>query len=555
MTVYTPFNTDFVKNRKSELSAERPVAHLTEARIVVPIQAVPNQFAIYSVEESSVRVTSHPTQVLWTAFGRTSLVALLTVLSWGTLPSSVQADLTSQQSSLVMALQAESFVIGQPRPKTKPAPAAPKVEEPAEMLELKRDKEALPEGYQVPPVALPEISIVKELPIPKKEDKAAWKTHTAKYAEYSKVLVKGAFSNQKQEMDALRYGITYNLNRMTQRSLLFPSDEDRTAVIESEAVQPKPPESLVTIRDKILADLRTTNNSAGNFQIRDAFIDILLEEAPKLLDNHLYVRYEIGYLLSALINREEDKSRGLPEEPCFRATKPLLSLVNDEKMNFECKIYPIKGLTRICSHKNCKAEDRFVIIEALVKQLEAAKTIYFWYGLTIARCMGELPDPLSRGKEPVVAEVLLKVLKDPAYPDRVRVEAAHALGQIPLETFKRNDEIPVEVLRLAYDLVQAYEKDPQKPHWRGNFMWLYLTFRAEGKKEEADKKKGLINQSVRTGTSSVVNEAYQHFLPLVHNVIGVKGSTPIPEQLRKIKTWLDSKGKNGVATPVAADRR
>ncbi|MDB5386450.1 MAG: hypothetical protein JWM11_2096, partial [Planctomycetaceae bacterium] len=38
------------------------------------------------------------------------------------------------------------------------------------------------------------------------------------------------------------------------------------------------------------------------------------------------------------------------------------------------------------------------------------------------------------------------------------------------------------------------------------------------------------------------------------NVIGVKGVTPLPDQLRKIKTWLDSKAnnKNGAANPVAA---
>lgn len=529
------------------------MASLIEAHHWALIQSGDDPFANCSVEESSVRVTSQPIQVLRPTFGRSNLAALLLVAWVGLSPNPVAASPFLPQIQGISILQIETWMFGQPPRPGKPKPNAPKKEGPIEFPELKRDKEALPEGFRISPVAIPEIAIIKELPVPNKNDKNEMKTHNKKLGEYSRILYKGLFGDEKAERELLRYGITFRLNEMTQKSVLYPSDEERAKIVDPELVgKPKAPDSLTTLRDKLLTDLRNTNNSARNFQIRDAFLDILVEEAAKLLDNNIYVRYQVGYILSVINNRDEEK--GFPEEPCFRATKVLLSIVNDDKQQFGNKINPVRGLARICRHKNCKTEDRFLIIETLIKQMQAAKTLHWWYGEAVAESLSNLGDPLDRAKNPAVAEALFAVLKDPAYADRVRATAAYALARIPLETFKRADEIAIENLRLGYDLAQAYEKDPLSAHWRRDFMLLYLAFKPENQSEVTELKGLLIQvekKGVFAGARSVVTDAYQHLLPLVQNVMGVKGVTPIPDQLRKIKTWLDSKANKNGGAPVA----
>jgi hypothetical protein len=509
-----------------------------------------------------VRATSQPIQVLRAAFGRTSLAALLTFLSWGLLPSPAAANVLLPQTSGATTLQIQSLLLGQRPGAKQPGKSktgTKKVDVPADMPELKRDKEALPEDFRISPLAIPEIAITKELPTPDLTDKAVSRAHLNKMREYGALLLKGSFTDEKKERDLLRYGITYHLNRMTHRSVLFPSDEERAKVVSPDTTKPEAPDTLVTIREKLISDLRKTNSGNNEFQIRDAFLDIFVEEAPKLLDNNTYVRYQIGYLLSIFNNREENKDRGLPEEPCLKATKVLVALVNDDKIHFWSKVYPVRGLARICRHRNCKAEDRFLIMDALIKQMQAAKTLHWWYGDTVAESLSQLGgDALDRAKNPAVAETLFAVVKDPAYADRVRVRAAHALGRIPLETFKRTDELAIEILRLSYDLAQAYEKDPKSPHWREEFLMLYLAFQAENIPER-NETKGLLQQvekkAALASTRSVVNEAYQHLLPLVQNVVDVKGVTAIPDQLRKIKIWLESKAnKNVAAAPVAGGK-
>jgi hypothetical protein len=549
-----------VKNRKPELTAEIVVAEWMLANEIAPSQLCHSKFASCSVEELSVRATSQPTQVLRTATGRTSLAVLFTIFLGGFCSSSVAAQAsTVAQLTAVTASQLPSSTLAQFRNRqnnnTRNNNKTKKEEQPADIPELRRDKLALPSDYRIPPVVMPELLISNELPIPDKTDKNAWNIHRRKMSEYNRVLIKGTFGDEKAEREILRYGINFRLNQMTHRNLLYPSDEERVKVVEAER-KPEAPETLITVRDDLVSDLRKTGTSNA-MDIRDAFLDIFVEEAPRLLENNTYVRYQVGYLLSTFNNRDEDKSIKRLEEPCLKATKVLIDLVNNDKIHFLSKLYPIRGLARICQHRNCKPEDRFVIIETLVKQMAAAKTLHWWFGDVVAESLCQLGDPLDRAKNPVVAEALFSVIKDSAYPDRVRVRAAYSLARIPLETFKRTDEIAIEILRLGNDLAQAYEKDPKSVHWREDFMMLYLAFQPEGQAERKELK-GLKVQveskPVLAGTRTVVDEAYQQFLPLVQNVIGVRGVTPIPDQLRKIKTWLDAHpaNKNVAANPPLA---
>ncbi|MDB5340749.1 MAG: hypothetical protein JWN70_6368 [Planctomycetaceae bacterium] len=505
-----------------------------------------------------MRATNLPLAALSAAFCRRCLVALALIAASSTTVARASGfdhlSLAPQLGQLVVAQQApKGGGPGQKQKKPKAAAVKPKVAVEVDPA-LLRDKIALPPDYQVPPPHLPDIDIVKELPFVTKKDARdpAWRAHSEQMRKYNALLPKGTFTDVKAERDILRYGIKYKLARMTQRSILFPSDEDREKILKAQEEEKRVevPETIEKIRDDILKDVKETNAFNGAMDIRDAFLDILCEEAVKLYDNSFYVRFNVALILSNLNNRDEDRVKMIPEQPCFKAVKALLELVNDPKQHPMYKVHPVVDLAKICRHKDCKPEDRFAIIESLINQMGQAKTLPDWYGMRLAESMSQLGEPNDRTRQPVVVDALVKVLKDPAYSYRVRSAAAQALGRVPLEGYRKADEIAVEMLRLGEQMALDYEKTPKNPRWKLYFWSVYLGFQPKDAAERADKK-GLLGQvdskPVLAGTKTVVTEAYQHFLPLAQNVLGGRASAPIPDQLRKIKVWLDARGKPALA--------
>ena len=507
-----------------------------------------------------MRATNLRLSALPAAFRRRCLVALALIATLSTSQARASAF-----DHLLLVPQFQQFAVGQLKgggpttlkggtkkkkgPETKTKAGVVEID-PA----LKRDKTALPPGYQVPPEALPDINIIKEIPFPVKKDAKdpAWRTHQDLMKKYNALLPKGAFADPKAEGEILRYGIKFKLARMTQRSILFPTDEDREKIqkAQEEEKRVEAPDTIEKLRDDLLKDVRDTNAFNGQMQIRDAFLDILCEEAPKLYDNNFYVRFNLALILSSLNNRDEDRVKMIPEEPCFRAIKALLELVNNPKQHPMYKVHPVIDLAKICRHKNCKPEDRFAIIESLLNQMTAAKTLPEWYGMRVAESLAQLGEPNDRTRQPVVVDALVKVLKDQEYSFRVRAQAAHSLGRVPLEGYRKADEIAIEMLRLGEQMAAQYEKTKTNPRWQLYFAYVYLGFQPQNAAERTEKK-GLLGQvdskPVLAGTKTVVTEAYQHFLPLAQNVLGAKNSTPIPDQLRKIKVWLDARGKPSLA--------
>lgn len=500
-----------------------------------------------------MRATNLPLPALSAAFCRRCLVALVLIAASSTTVARANGfdhlALAPQLCQITFQQAPKGQLPGQKQKKPKTAAAKPKTEIPVDPA-LLRDKVALPPDYQVPPQHLPDIDIDKPLPFVTKKDARdpAWRAHNEQMKKYNALLGKGTFSDARAERDILRYGIKYKLARMTQRSILFPSDEDREKILKAQEEEKRieVPETIEKIRDDILKDVKDTNAFNGQMEIRDAFLDILCEEAVKLYDNNFYVRFNVALILSSLNNRDEDRVKMIPEVPCFRAIKALLELVNDPKQHPMYKVHPVIDLAKICRHKDCKPEDRFAIIECLIGQMTLAKTLPEWYGWRLAESLCQLGEPNDRTRQPVVVEALVKVLKDPGYSYRIRVQAAHSLGRIQLEGYRKADEIAVEMLRLGEQMALEYEKSKDSPRWKLYFAYVYLGFQPANAAERAEKKGLLVqvdSKPVLAGTKTVVTEAYQHFLPLAQNVLGAKKATDIPTQLRKIKTWLDARTK------------
>lgn len=545
-----------------------------------------------------MRATRLPIPVLQTATCRRSLAALIAVALLVGVPGAMPAmDVqviqgVSQYAKLLLAQEAPAKDPAKAEPAAKqpdakesdtkePAPKAPPKKEPsigrargkkptAPVVapkknadidpQLTRDKAKLPAGYKVPPEKLPDIEIRNEIPFAKKPARPdpAWRQHTEKFKKYKDLLVRGTLTDTRTDKETLRYGIQWRLYQMTQISILAPTDEDREKIKKAqEEDKPIPePETIEHLRDELLKDLDRTNQANnGAFEVRDAFLDVLCEEAPKLLDNNFYVRFNVAEILCSINNRDEMPERGILEEPCFRAIKALLALVNDPKQHSLYKLHPVQALAKICRHKNCKTDDRFAIIDCLMKQMTAAKTLPEWYGMRVAESLGQV-EPYDRTRQPVVVDALMSVLKDGAYSYRVRVEAGHSLGRVPLEAYRKSDDIAIELLRLASQMATDQQKSIENPRWRLYFSLVYFAFQPSNATERAEKK-GLLAQvdskPTLAGTKTVVTEAYQLFIPLARNVLGSKDATPITEQLRKIKPWLDAHSKGpGNGNPVAA---
>lgn len=512
-----------------------------------------------------MRATRQPIPVLRAATGRRSLAALIAIAVSLALPSATPAMSPHSWAQFVLGQLQPKTQIGKAKNPKKTPTTTPKKDTTNVDPALLRDKAALPLGYKVPPEPLPDVKIVKELPFAKKPDQQEakddpeltkkWREHQDKFKKYTALLRRGTLNDPRADKEILRYGIQFRLAQLTQQTILFPSDEEREKVATAEK-RVDPPPTIERLRDEILKDLDDTNAFNDVMDVRDAFLDILCEEAPKLLDNNFYVRFSIAEILSSVNNRDANHPKGGPEVPGFKAIKALLDLVNDAKQHPLYKLHPVQALARICRHKDCKPEDRFAIIDCLIKQMTAAKKLPEWYGMRVAESLGHLGEPNDRARQPVVVEALVSVLKDQAdYKYRVRVQAAHSLGRVPLEGYKKSDEIAVEILRMASQMAQDYEKDKTNPRWKLYFAWLYMAFHPMGDAEK-NEKKGLLAQveskPVLAGTKTVVTEAYQLFLPLAQEILGGKPVAAVPDQLRKIKTWLDARGKApGGAAPVA----
>lgn len=507
-----------------------------------------------------MRATNLPLPALHAAFSRSCFTALVAVALSTTTQTTVQAydgrPLLTQLGDIAFTQPPGRPTTGFGSKKKVVTPKA-KIAEKEVDPALLRDKTALPPSFTVSPEHLPDIDIVKEIPVPtKKEAKdpgiKEWRAHLDQMRKYNVLLRKGTFTDARAEREILRYGIKFLLAQMTQRVILVPSDEDKEKVqkAQDEEKSIQTPETIEKYREEILADLRNTNAFNGGMEIRDAYLELLCEEVPKLYDNNFFARFNAALILSSINNRDEDRVKMTPEIPCFKAVKPLLELVNDPKQHPMYKVHPVQGLAKICRHKDCKSEDRFAIIEALINQMSLAKTLPEWYGWRLAESLSQLGDPNDRTRQPVVVDALVKVLKDSGYTYLVRSQAASSLGRISLDAYRKADEIAVEMLRLGEQMALDYEKTPRDPRWKLYFCYLYLGFHPRDAAEKADKK-GLLAQveskPVLAGTKTVVTEAYQHFLPLVQNVLGGKASAPIPDQLRKIKVWLDARGKPALA--------
>lgn len=306
-------------------------------------------------------------------------------------------------------------------------------------------------------------------------------------------------------------------------------------------------EKVFKLREELFRDIKTSGTGrAGRPEARVFMLQVVLDKAPKLFAYHFAARLNGAILLADLseVNEKEQDGRNPPVKftKAYVPLKDLLKQVDekDRKQPDAVRIWAVDGLTRIGAIPETKPTVRNEIVEALVEQMASSASDHEWLQWRTAESLGILGVAYNSFRQPVVPQVLAKVLVDPQRPWLVRAEAAQSLGRLPLNNDIDLGLIAREIAHLAEQMSEAYQKKPDQASWKLAFLKLYLAFKPAND-DEARKDKGLLtqvtNKAPLAGHKRTVQEAYDMVLPIVQGVVNPPQN--IEQPVTQLKDWLN----------------
>ena len=417
------------------------------------------------------------------------------------------------------------------------------------------DKEKpLPAGLILDRQVLTEMEIEKELYSDGDEKEFARKFKTA----FEKALQSPALSDEEKK--ALDAGAKFHIYRFTMKKYREeeapPKKEDRPPVPPvtekadkgKPAPPPPPKERLHDLRKKLLDLIKVYAKSQV---AREYFLKQLTERCGELLDNNYVVRQNIILLLGQLPSTNPLPPKNAEPPPYDPAHVVLLKVIKDDKQHEALKVSALIGLLRICrvgltlpDGNNDKR--RADIALALVPEL-AKKNTHWWYQSRLAECLGAAAVTYDQAikTNPVVLQALAEVVADDTRHFQARVEAAKAIGRLPLDNQLNMTPVVYHIVNLGYQIIQASNANPKKEPW-GNYFFtpqpqlgfsLYYAFRAEradARVPGGKRKPGLLEPI----PSKDVKDAYEQILPMTLHFIDNPGK-PVPAPLLNgIENWL-----------------
>ncbi len=309
--------------------------------------------------------------------------------------------------------------------------------------------------------------------------------------EYNAVLNpgNGKFGSEAERDNFIQY-LQWKLARFTLRSNLLNTENQ---------------DNIGKFRQELFSDLR--KSARANEKFRDTFLELLVQETPKLFKYHHISRLNGAVILSELNAVEGQNVAGSRKAiPYLAAARPMLDLVKDQQQAGPVCVPAVRGLSRIIRDANPPDELTNEIVEAFVKELETSNPAFELYPSVLAQELGNIRIMNDKTGKPVVANVLTQVLADEKRPLRVRSEAAKALGRLPLDNSINVDLICYEIVKLEQDLVRAFEesaanaqqngKKPNYKAWALNFWGPYVAFQGDSPQSIAREMACQTNRSV-----------------------------------------------------------
>lgn len=285
---------------------------------------------------------------------------------------------------------------------------------------------------------------------------------------------------------------------------------------------------------------------------REYFLKQVTERCGELLDNNFVVRQNIILLLGTLSSSYPPPGKQTDPTPYDAAYVVLLKVIKDDKQHEALKVDALIGLLRICrlglplpDANNDKK--RAEIAMALVPEL-AKKNTHWWYQARLAECLGAAGvtyDPANK-TNPIVLQTLAEVVADDQRDFQARVEAAKAIGRLPLDNQLNIAPVVHHIVNLGYQIVQAHNANPKKQPW-GNYFFtlqpqlgfgLYYAFRSESgaaRVPGGKRKPGLLEA---LPSAKEVKDAYEQILLMTLHFIDNPGKQVAAPQLQGIDAWL-----------------
>lgn len=401
----------------------------------------------------------------------------------------------------------------------------------------------LPPGLIQNRQVLPEMEIDNELYTDGQETDFTRKSKTA----FEKALGSAALTDdEKKVIDAGAKYLIYRFTMKKYREEEAPKKEDRPA---AGANKGPPKERLPDLRRKILDQIKLF---AKTPVAREYLLKQITDRCSELLDNNFVVRQNIILLVGTLSSSYPPPGKPIDPTPYDPAYAVLLKVIKDDKQHEALKVDALIGLLRICklglplpdaNNDKKRAEIAMALVPELVK-----KNTHWWYQCRLAECLGAAGvtyDPANKAN-PIVLQTLAEVVADNQRDLQARVEAAKAIGRLPLDNQINIAPVVHHIVNLGYQIVQANNANPKKQPW-GNYFFtpqpqlgfgLYYAFRAENKDARVPggkRKPGLLEALPAT---KEVKEAYEQIIPMTLSIIDNPGKQVPEAQVKNIQEWL-----------------
>lgn len=305
-------------------------------------------------------------------------------------------------------------------------------------------------------------------------------------------------------------------------------------------------ERLHDLRKKLIDLIK--NNPKLTRATRDYFLKQITDRCAELLDNNLVVRQNVLLLLGQLPQDNGVIAKGIEPAPYIPAYSVLLDVIKDQKQPEVLKITALTGLLRICRlglSVQDPANDKKRAEIAMVLVPELAKTnTHWWYQFRLAESLGATGVTFDPGNKnnPIVLQTLAEVVADKRRHWHPRCEAARAIGRLPLDSSLNMSPVLFEIVKLGYDMAQAYNADPKHESWANYFVFgLYLSFKAENPKDliaGGKRKAGLL---AALPASKEIKDAYEQVLQMSLQFVDNPGKPFSAVQLKTVDDWLKNR--------------
>lgn len=406
-----------------------------------------------------------------------------------------------------------------------------------------KDK-TLPAGLIQNRQVLPEMEIDNELYTDGQETEFTRKSKSA----FEKALGSGALTDdEKKAIDA---GAKYWIYRFTMKKYReeeTPKKEDRPAVGVAKTTTPK--ERLPDLVKKVLDLVKYT---AKTPVAREYLLKQLTDRCGELLDNNFVVRQNIILLLGTLSTSYPPPGKQTDPTPYDPAYAVLLKVIKDDKQHEILKVDALIGLLRICklglplpdaNNDRKRAEIAITLVPELVR-----KNTHWWYQARLAECLGAAGVTYDPGNKtnPLILQTLAEVVADDQRDFQARIEAAKAIGRLPLDNQLNIAPVVHHIVNLGYQIVQAANANPKKQPWTNYFFTpkpqlgfgLYYAFRSESGSARVPggkRKPGLLEALPAT---KEVKDAYDQILLMTLHFIDNPGKQMAEAQVKSIHEWL-----------------